>query len=193
MTIINILFQCKSLDTRRIQLGQEMLLELCRLSEVQWFTYQFPVTLSYVQMILILCPYIECSESLQKVMWMWCDTNGQKLWCFPKFHMLQHSFSSFQVKGVPTNMSTKPGEHNHQWQQKVFQTGNFKDTGKQVQACIYFVAFIINHILLSRSPHTMSIFMCSTQYRKLWGGKCKWMVKRMMSTSWSQGSRKWRF
>src|SRR5260370_33886662 len=64
-------------------------------------------------------------------MHMQCNTNGQKSWCFPKFHILQHSFSSFQAKGVSANTSTKPWEHEHLWMHKVFQSSNFKDMGKK--------------------------------------------------------------
>ena len=63
----------------------------------------------------------------------WHDTNGQKSWCFPKFHMLQHSFSSFQAKGVPVNTSTKPGKCEHLWIRKVFRSSNCKNTGRTVQ------------------------------------------------------------
>src|SRR5260370_42673327 len=101
--------------------------------------------------------YIEHSESLWKAMHTQQDTNGQKSWCFPKFHMLQHSFLSFQAKGVPANTSTKPGKCKHTWICQVFQSGNFKNTARRVQICNYFITIITNCVLLSRLPHLMSI------------------------------------
>jgi len=56
----------------------------------------------------------------------------QKLWKFPKFHMLSHAFSGIREKGVMANYNTKPNEHEHGDMRITFEKGNWKDIAAQV-------------------------------------------------------------